>query len=108
METLIKREKNLKGTAEAANTQGNRAKNADYIPDGQGIDRKMIKTEEAVKMTTGDVMKGKIKGIPGQIKDGFTSGKDKLLKAKDKLEGLKNWGEALDAVQDQISGPTET
>ena len=64
----------------------------------------MIKTEEAVKMTTGDVMKGKIKGIPGQIKDGFTGGKDKLLKAKDKLEGLKNWGEALDAVQDQISG----
>lgn len=64
----------------------------------------MIKTEEAVKMTTGDVMKGKIKGIPGQIKDGFTSGKDKLFKAKEKLEGLKNWGEALDAVQDQISG----
>ena len=64
----------------------------------------MIKTEEAVKMTTGDVMKGKIKGIPGQIKDGFTGGKDKLFKAKEKLEGLKNWGEALDAVQDQISG----
>lgn len=104
LETLIKREKNLKGTAEAANTQGNKAKNADYIPDGQGIDRKMIKTEEAVKMTTGDVMKGKIKGIPGQIKDGFTGGKDKLFKAKEKLEGLKNWGEALDAVQDQISG----
>lgn len=100
LETLIKREKNLKGSAESANAQENKAKNADYIPNGEGIDRKMIKTEEAVKMTTGDVMKGKIKEVPGQI----ASGAAKLFKAKEKLEGLKNWGEALDAVQEQISG----
>ena len=100
LETLIKREKNLKGSAESANAQENKAKNADYIPNGEGIDRKMIKTEEAVKMTTGDVMKGKIKEVPGQI----ASGAAKLFKAKEKLEGLKNWAEDLDAVQEQISG----
>lgn len=36
LETLIKREKNLKGTAEAANTQGNRAKNAGLHPGWTG------------------------------------------------------------------------
>ncbi len=68
----------------------------------------MIKTEEAVKMTTGDVMKGKIKGIPGQIKDGFTSGKDKLFKAKEKLEGLKNWEKHWMQYRIRLVEPTET